>query len=268
MSAWFRVSLGSMTFLASLAASGLLASAPVVPRQRAPLPSVQQLQMSPSETIAREFVASFVTGRFDVATKDFNATMKTTVTPAVLKDMKDYVDREMGMFRTIKAVNVLKTDGFKTTELVCQFAKSAISVRVVFDNLGRVGALYMSPMVEPAVDPKLEASARALLTNFVAGEYAGASKDFNNLMQRDLNAEAFAKLGQQVKERYGAFRNVRDVKQRSENGFRTIELYSTYENGPVAVRVVFDVIGRISGVHISPDKSAEGQTAPAAQPHR
>ena len=81
----------------------------------------------PLESIAREFVNNFNSARFDVASKDFNESMRAVVTPSILADLKQQSDNALGGFRSIAALRQRKEGGFRVIEFVCKYEKSLAS---------------------------------------------------------------------------------------------------------------------------------------------
>ena len=209
---------------------------------------------TPLESIARELLANFNAGRFDAASKDFNETMRATVTPSVLADLKQQSDMNLGGFQSITDVRQRREGGFHLVELVCRYEKSSASLRVVFDAANHVGAVALDPIV---VDPILETAARELLKNFVAGDFEAAAKQFDPKMRAQLPPLRLARLQAQVTSKYGAFRSVIAVHQLTDQTYRGIDLTTAYERLPVSFRVIFDSAGQVAGIKIAPVSQAD-----------
>jgi Protein of unknown function (DUF3887) len=206
---------------------------------------------SPIESTARSLLTNFASGRFDVATSDFNNDLRPIVTPAVLAQVKAQLDQQVGMFYVVKEAHPRIVDGFRAIELIAKFEKAPVSVVVVFDPLDRVGAVYFNPILEPAVDPALEAVAREVLTNFTVGRYDDAVKPFDPEMRRQLSPAKMAGLAASVADRFGTFVSVTEVHQKLET-FRIIDMVLSYTKAPVAYRVTFDGQGRVTALRIAP----------------
>jgi hypothetical protein len=207
---------------------------------------------SPIESTARVMLTNFVTGRFEAATSDFNDELRPMVTPAILAQTKAQLDQLAGAFLLVKEVHQRTQEGFRAIELIARFEKSSVSVVVVFDPLDRVGAVHFNPIVSPPVDPVLEAAARGLLANFVAGRFDEAVKPFDPNMRAQLSPASLAKLAVNIAEVFGTFRSVAEVHQRIEKRYTIIDLTLSYRNAPVAFRVAFDAQNRVAALHISP----------------
>lgn len=207
---------------------------------------------SPIEQTARELLANFTAGRFEAACRDFNDELRPMVTAAVLANVKEQCDRQVGAFQSVSEVHQGSEDGFRMVELIAKFDKSPVSVRVVFDNYDRVRAVYFNPIVPPLADPALEAVARELLANIVAGHFDEAGRHFDDTMRSQLSPAGLAGLSKNIANAFGTFRSVTEVHQRFEKPFRIIDLIVACDKTPLAFRVAFDVRDRIAAVHISP----------------
>jgi hypothetical protein len=209
---------------------------------------------SPHEAAARAVLANVVAGRFDAAAKDFNDTMLETVTPAALTDIRKQLDTELGAFQVVTGASEQTENGLRTVELMVRYEKALASFKVAFDEQDKIAAIYFNKIAPETVDAKLEASARALLQNFVAGRFDDMTKEFNDTLHAQLTPVALADLSGKVAETFGTFQSILGVRQRTTNEYREITIAALYSESRVAVLVVFDKEGRISGMRISPWK--------------
>src|SRR4029077_6204775 len=98
----------------------------------------------------------------------------------------------------------------------------------------------------------IESTARAFLTSFVSGQFAAATRDFNDDL-RPLGPPAVLSGGKaQLDQEVGRFYLVKEVHQRQQGGFRAIELIVKFEKGSVSVVVVFDSFDRVGSVYFNP----------------
>jgi hypothetical protein len=213
-----------------------------------PRPKLQ----SPIESTARTFLSNFAAGRFDEATRDFNDTLRPVVTKAVLADLKKQFDQQAGVFLSVSEVHQRMQQGFRAIELIARFSKSPVSVIVLFDPLDRIGAIYANPLGPAAPDPALEAAARALLANFVAGRYVEVGTAFDDTMRKQLPPPALANLATSVKETFGEYQSVTAVKQSSNPPYRVIEMTLAYTKQPASFRVAFNLLNRVAALQILP----------------
>ena len=214
---------------------------------------------NPLESKARDFVSYFTTAKFDMASKDFNEEMRETVTPAVLAEMKRQSDYYLGAFRSIVMVRQRREGGFRMVEIVCRFDKSLGAFRVAFDALDSIGALHIEPLTAEPVEPVLEAAARDFLKNFVAKDFEAATAHFGPLLQIQLSPAILARQQTQIADAYGGFRSVKEVRQITDEPYRTIELITVFERASVSIRIAFNSDNKITGMRLEP-------LAPVEQP--
>ena len=204
------------------------------------------------EAKARELVTNFAAGRFDAVTKDFNDSLRSALQPGTLATLKQQVEAKAGAFRFVRQVHAgREKNGFNSVELIAEHAKAEVAVRVVFDGTLHIGAVYMNPVVQE-VDPKLEAVARELHTNFLAGRFGLARAPFDDDMLAQLTPAKLEQLRQQVDSEFGAFRSITDVREIKDRGVVVIDLIAACEKMPMLFRVVFDSQEKISGLKIAP----------------
>lgn len=221
-----------------ITASMALPPAPVVPQ--------------PIDEPARALLANFNAGKFDAASKDFNAKMRVTVPPALLAKLKQQLDQESGAFKKVTDFRHLKLDGFRVVQFLCQYEKGDVSFQVLFDATDHVGTIALKRIVPDVVDSNIEATARELLADLTAKRFEVAGKHFNDNMRAQVTPARLAQLGSSVRERFGAFISVTKVVQRPQDTYRVVDLLSLYERAPVTFSVVFDASDKIAGVHINP----------------
>jgi len=209
---------------------------------------------TPIESVAREMLRNFVTGRFDLATQDFNAELRPVVTPALLADVKAQLDRDLGAFYLVKEAHPGMKGEFRSVELLARFEKGSVNVDVIFDAFDHIQTVYFNPVLPPPADPTLEALARQILTNFTGGRYDDAVKPFNAEMAAQLTPASMAALAANIGRIFGTFQSVTQVQQRADKRYTVIDLILSYTNGPVAFRVAFDAQNRVAALTISPFK--------------
>jgi len=209
---------------------------------------------SPLESRARDFVTNFTKSRFDMASKDFNESMREVVTPSVLAELKQQSDVNLGAFRSVVMMRQRREGSLRMIELVCRFEKSLGTFRVAFDALDSIGAIYLDPLATEPVEPVLEAAARDFLKNFIAKDFEAATADFGPLLQIQLSPALLARQQTQITNSYGAFRSVKEVHQITDEPYRTIELITVFERASVSIRIAFNSDDKITGMKLEPVK--------------
>jgi len=207
---------------------------------------------SPIETIARQLLDNFVARRFDEASKDFTTDMRRVVTPAILAQIHRGLATQAGEFRTIADVRERKENGARVIAMILTYEKAAVSMRVAFDDSDRVSSIHVDPLLSKST-PLIESLARALFANFLAGRDDDVVQDFNKPMLEQLTPARLESLRKQTHDVFGEFKSLDDARQRVDQGFRVVDLLTTWSvpGAPVAISVIFDTEGRVAGLRIA-----------------
>jgi hypothetical protein len=119
-----------------------------------------------------------------------------------------------------------------------------------------VASLLLTALFAAGTRPKLqspiESTARMFLSNFAAGRFADATRDFNDGLRPVVTTAMLADMKKQFDQQAGVFLSVAEVHQRRRNGNRAIELVARYSKSPVSVVVVFDQLDRIASIYANP----------------
>lgn len=209
---------------------------------------------SPIESISRELLANFAAGHFEAATKDFNDDLRPMVTPAILAQVKSDLDAKAGTYLFVKDAHEKLEGGFRVVELTARFTKASVSVVVVFDAIDRIGSVHFNPIAPPPPDPALEAAAREMIANFVAGRFDDAVKPLSPEFRVRLAPQDLGKIAANVNQIFGAFESVAGVRQYVEKGYKILDFKLLYTKGPVEFSVTFDFQGRVGALQIAPYK--------------
>lgn len=210
-------------------------------------------RQSTIEQLARELLANFNAGRFEAASRDFNDDLRPQVTPAVLEQVRNEVTASVGAFQSVSAVHHLAEEGYRAIEIVAQYEKSQVSVRVVFDTRDRISTVHINPILPPAVELALEKIAREFLADLLAGRFTEAAKAFDPTMRAQLTPSNLADLNSKVLTVFGTVKSITEVRERLEPPYRIVEVIAVCEKSPLALRVAFDGQNRVAAVHISPN---------------
>ena len=104
----------------------------------------------------------------------------------------------------------------------------------------------------PKLQTPIETTARTFLTNFAAGRFDDATRDFNDDLRPVVTAKVLADMKKQFDEQAGVFLSVAEVRQRMQQGYRAIELIARFSKSPMSVVVLFDSADRIGAINASP----------------
>ncbi|MBV9493851.1 MAG: DUF3887 domain-containing protein [Acidobacteria bacterium] len=204
------------------------------------------------ENTARELVTNFAMGRLQQATKDFNDDMAATAPLDVMAEQKKLLEDVAGRFQTIVGSREYRQEAFRTVEVTCRYTKSQVLFRISFDETDRIGAVRFDPVTPAKLDPALEASSRAFLTEFTSGQYEQAAKRFDANLSRQLDAEKLADLGKTIATRFGTYRSITDIVPSADGIYRVVTMETKYDGAPVELRLHYNPDGSIAGMRIGP----------------
>ncbi len=103
----------------------------------------QKLSEQTAEAIA--LVDAFVKGEYDAAGKDFDATMQKVLPSDKRKELWEKLIDQAGAFQKRTGTRIGKAGKYDIVLVTCQFKKTTLDVRVVFDSDKRVTGLQFRP---------------------------------------------------------------------------------------------------------------------------
>lgn len=118
----------------------------------------------------------------------------------------------------------------------------------LFSALLIVAAVQLPPA--PFVPWSIDKPARELLTNFNAGQFELASKDFNDQMRATSTVAVLQKVKHELDEEAGAFKEVTETRHTKDSGFKVVVFLCAYEKGPVDFRVTFDPTDHVGSIAV------------------
>ena len=207
--------------------------------------------VSPIETIARQLLDNFTARRFDAASKDFSEEMRRVVTPEVFAEIDHDLETRAGKFQTLANLRERKENGARVISMILTYEKTLVWMRVSFDDSDHVSTILLDPLVSKA-NGLIESLARALLADFLAGRDDDVIQDFNPQMLKQLTPARLEVLREQTKNSFGEFQSVSDAKYRVDQGYRVVDLMTTWSRSPtpVAITILFDTNARVAGLRI------------------
>ncbi len=99
---------------------------------------------SDSELVSRakEFVDVLAARQFEKTTDYFDAKMNKGLPPAKIEQAWNMVEAKAGRFQQQLKARQLKEAGFDVVYVTCEFEKSKLNVKVVFDQNRQVSGLW------------------------------------------------------------------------------------------------------------------------------
>ncbi len=100
------------------------------------------------DTLAITFVNLLEEGRFEDAAELFNEQMAEALPPQELEAAWNDLTGRVGEFKEITEVKVTEEEGYRVVYVTCDFAKTALDVKIVFDDDGKIAGLWFVPATE------------------------------------------------------------------------------------------------------------------------
>jgi hypothetical protein len=94
---------------------------------------------------AENVVQSMAKGDYVGATRDFDAKMKSVMTPAKAERVWSMIAKQGGAFKSISGTRVSKEQGMDIVCVACQLEKSILDVKIVFNGGGQISGLWIVP---------------------------------------------------------------------------------------------------------------------------
>ncbi|MGZ5439080.1 MAG: DUF3887 domain-containing protein, partial [Candidatus Aminicenantales bacterium] len=100
---------------------------------------------------ARELLAAMEKGDFQLAVRDFDATMLKLSGPDKLETMwRKQLPAQLGAFKKQAGARREELQGYDIVLVTCEFEKATLDARVVFDKAGKIAGLGFVPTAPPA----------------------------------------------------------------------------------------------------------------------
>lgn len=94
---------------------------------------------------AKGFVELFTKEDYSNAVKNFDNTMKGVMTPEKLKEAWQGLLVQAGSFKRQVGVRQTKEQGFDIVYVTCEFEKSRLDIKVVFNSAKEISGLWFVP---------------------------------------------------------------------------------------------------------------------------
>ena len=95
---------------------------------------------------ATEFVTLLAREDYANAVKDFDSTMKTAMSPAELEKAWTSLIGQVGAFKKQVSTREAKEMGFDVVYVTCDFEKSPLNIKVVFNEAKEISGLWFVPV--------------------------------------------------------------------------------------------------------------------------
>jgi uncharacterized protein len=111
--------------------------------------------------IAKALVTNLEKGDYAKARENFDATMQTQATEAVLKNLWESIITQYGAFAEQTSFNTGNTQGYTFVNVICKFEKNSLGIRVIFNENSQIAGLSPVPVTN-GIDPTPSANSDTL----------------------------------------------------------------------------------------------------------
>lgn len=122
------------------------------------------------------------------------------------------------------------------------------------------GALQAQPTAPPAADD-LTARATALLDAMVRGDFASATRHFDDKMKQGLAPEKLQEIWKGLTAQAGAFQRQAGTRTQTQGAHRLVFVTTQFEKVRLDMQVTFDAQGQIAGLFFVPAQPLAGSDA-------
>lgn len=94
---------------------------------------------------AESVVDSLTKGDYTSVTNNFDANMKSAMSPATLGQVWNALTTQVGAFKSRTGSRTEKAQGQETVYVTCQFEKATLDVKLVFDGSNQISGMWIVP---------------------------------------------------------------------------------------------------------------------------
>lgn len=123
------------------------------------LSALAGMQEDPRTTKAKAMLDALNKGDYPTASQHFDATMKEKMPKDKTLEIWGGLDKQVGKFKKVTSVETRKVKDSNIVDLICEFDKMALRMRVSFDKDERIQGFFLLPAVLPKFEPPSYAKA-------------------------------------------------------------------------------------------------------------
>lgn len=101
----------------------------------------------------RAFVELLTASKFEDAAAQFDATMKSSLTPELLEKTWTGLAKAAGPFDRIVGARSESSGAYRVALVTCKFGTNELDAKIAFDGEGKVAGLFFVPTTQPYADP-------------------------------------------------------------------------------------------------------------------
>ncbi|HEX7773839.1 MAG TPA: DUF3887 domain-containing protein [Pyrinomonadaceae bacterium] len=218
--------------------------------------------------LAVDVVKQLAVEDFCAAQKNFDSNLKRILTTEKLQADWATLIAQFGAFKKQSQATPQKTpEGYDVVLITCEFEKSPVLIRVVFDGTQKIVGLWSIPGGEgtkpPSVNADLpqanpaeasKAGAKRVLDLLVAENFSEVWTLFNSQMKSGLSEQRLREGWNSLTASVGSFKRVVESNYTRMDDFNVVVMRCEFEKSYVQIRLAFDGEEKIAGLYLLPSQ--------------
>src|SRR5579863_4563644 len=208
-------------------------------------------------SIVKGVMDDFAHGAIASVRDRFSAGLKESVSESDLKAARDELAGVAGAFQTQISQTTRTVQGAPIYVSKSQFEHFKVELKLMFDDSDQIIRFRIAPISD--VNPEtMEASARAITDLLGQQQFKEVSTRFNDQMKETMPPDRLEASWAHVMMHLGPFKSIKAARKDPE--LDRVDVRCVFENGPMIVRIAFDLSGKISGLWMipaEPEKDSE-----------
>ena len=201
------------------------------------------------QAITRDVMEDFAHDRLADVRGRFSADLKDSVSESDLKDAKDGLTEVAGAFQSQISQNTRTFEGAPLYVSKSQFQRHKVELKLMFDDSNQITYLRVAAISDLSPE-SMETSAREITDLLRQRQFDEVSAKFNERMKGVMPTDRLEASWVHVLMHLGAFKGIKAPRKAPESD--SVDVRCEFENGPMIVRVAFDLVGKVSGLWMLP----------------
>jgi len=199
--------------------------------------------------ITRDVMEDFAHDRLTDVRGRFSADLKDSVSESDLKDAHDGLTEVAGGFQSQISQTMRRVDGAPLYISKCQVTRHRAEMKLMFDDSNQITYLRIAA-ISDLTPESMEAAAREVADLLRQRQFYEVSSKFNDRMKGNMPPERLEASWTHVSMHLGALKAIKPPHKDPEAD--RVDVRCEFENGPMIVRVGFDLVGKVSGLWMLP----------------
>lgn len=217
---------------------------------------------------ATDVVKQLAAEDFCAAQKNFDSNLKRILTTEKLQQDWATLIAQFGAFKQQLPATQQKTpEGYDVVLVTCEFEKSPVVIRVVFDGSQKIIGLWPMPGADGSKPPSpnadlpqansaepSKAAAKRIMDLLVAENFSDVWIMFNSQMKGGLPEQRLREGWTSLIVNVGSFKRVVESNYTRMDGFDVLVMRCEFEKGYVQIHLALDVEKKIAGLYLLPSQ--------------